>query len=115
MRHAAQIALPGVAYIPRMAIQQSRYFVRLRPDLSAQEASEFRAFAKKPAPGKPPSEARLTFACARIDFTHPIFAKLTVNMDEGATTIDLWVPYRVILLIGDFSEMERAPIAFIAE
>ena len=37
-----------------MAALQVRYFVRLRPDLSPQEASEFRAFAKKPASGKAP-------------------------------------------------------------
>jgi hypothetical protein len=98
-----------------MAIQQSRYFVRLRPDLSAQEASEFRAFANKPPSGKPPSDARLTFACARIDFGHPIFAKLTINLDEGAASMDLWVPHKAILMIGDFSEMERPPVAFISD
>ncbi|MGA3156738.1 MAG: hypothetical protein ABSE43_04120 [Steroidobacteraceae bacterium] len=98
-----------------MATQQSRFFVRLRPDLSAQEASEFRAFAKKPPSGKAPSDARLAFACARIDFSHHIFAKLTVNLDEGAISIDLWVPHQMILMIGDFSEMERPPVEFLAE
>jgi len=95
-----------------VAILQSRYFVRLRPDLSPQEASEFRAFAKKPPSGKPPSDVRLILACARIDLSHPVFAKLTINLDEGAPPIDLWVPHKVILMIGDFSEIERAPIVF---
>jgi hypothetical protein len=95
-----------------MALIQSRYFVRLRSDLSPQDASEFRAFAKKPASGKPPSDARLILACARIDLSHNVFAKLTINLDEGTPPIDLWVPHLMILMIGDFSEMGRAPVAF---
>jgi hypothetical protein len=95
-----------------MAIVQSRYFVRLRPDLPPLEASEFRAFAKKPPSGKPPSDVRLILACARIDLTHHVFAKLTITLDENSPTIDLWVPHQLILLIGDISEMERAPVAF---
>jgi hypothetical protein len=100
------------AYTTKMAILQSRYFVRLRPDLSPQEASEFRAFAKKPPSGKPPSDLRLILGCARIDLSHHVFAKLTINLDEGAPPIDLWVPHQVILMIGDFSEIERAPVVF---
>ncbi len=95
-----------------MAVVQSRYFVRLRPDLSPQEASEFRAFAKKPLSGKPPSDVRLILACARIDLSHPVFAKLTINLDDAAPPIDLWVPHLMILMIGDISEMGRAPVAF---
>ena len=95
-----------------MAAPQSRYFVRLRPDLAPQDASEFRAFAKKPPSGRPPSDVRLILACARMDLTHPVFAKLTINLDDVATSIDLWVPYQSILLIGDISEMERPPIVF---
>jgi hypothetical protein len=95
-----------------MAILQSRYFVRLRPDLTPQEASEFRAFAKKPPSGKPPSDIRLILACARIDLSHHVFAKLTINLDEGSPPIDLWVPHLIILMIGDISEMERAPVVF---
>lgn len=98
-----------------MAILQSRYFVRLRPDLSPQDASEFRAFAKKPSSGKPPSDVRLILACARMDLTHNVFAKLTIYVDEGAPPIDLWVPHQMILMIGDISEMERAPVTFIPE
>jgi hypothetical protein len=97
-----------------MAILQSRFFVRLRPDLSPQEASEFRAFAKKPPSGRPPSDLRLLLACARIDLTHHVFAKLTINLDDGSPSIDLWVPHLLILMIGDFSEMERAPVVFTA-
>ena len=95
-----------------MAVLQSRYFVRLRPDLPPQDASEFRAFAKKPASGKPPSDVRLILACARIDLSHHFFAKLTINLDEGAPPIDLWIPHQAILMIGDISEMGRAPVAF---
>jgi hypothetical protein len=95
-----------------MAVLQSRYFVRLRPDLQPEEASEFRAFAKKPPSGKPPSDVRLILACARIDLSHHIFAKLTIVLDEGAPLIDLWVPHQTILMIGDISEMGRAPVAF---
>lgn len=95
-----------------MAALQSRYFVRLRPDLSPQDASEFRAFAKKPPSGKPPSDVRLILACARIDLSHHVFAKLTITLDEGAPPIDLWVPHQVILMIGDISEIGRAPVVF---
>jgi hypothetical protein len=95
-----------------MAIITSRYFVRLRPDLAPQEASEFRAFAKKPPSGRPPSDVRLILACARIDLNHHVFAKLTINLEDGAPPIDLWVPHQIILMIGDISEMERAPIVF---
>jgi hypothetical protein len=95
-----------------MAVVQSRYFVRLRPDLQPQEASELRAFAKKPPSGRPPSDARLILACVRMDLSHPIFAKLTLNLDEGAPPIDLWVPHNIILMIGDITEMERPPVVF---
>jgi len=95
-----------------MAVLQSRYFVRLRPDLPPQEASEFRAFAKKPPSGKPPSDLRLILACARIDLSHQVFAKLTIVLDEGSPPIDLWVPHQMILMIGDISEMGRAPVVF---
>ena len=95
-----------------MAALQSRYFVRLRPDLSAQVASEFRSFAKKPPTGKPPSDGRLVIACVRVDLNHRIFAKLTINLEEGAPPMDLWIPHEVILMIGDISEMGRAPVAF---
>src|SRR5580658_98857 len=108
----AHIVQRASAYNRKMAVLQSRYFVRLRPDLPPQDASEFRAFAKKPASGKPPSDVRLILACARIDLSHPVFAKLTLNLDDGAPPIDLWVPHQVILMIGDFSEMERAPVVF---
>ena len=95
-----------------MAVPQSRYFVRLRPDLPPQDASEFRAFAKRPPSGKPPNDLRLILACARIDLTHHVFAKLTISLDEGAPLIDLWVPHQVILMIGDIVEMGRAPVVF---
>ena len=95
-----------------MPALQSRYFVRLRPDLSPQDASEFRAFAKKPPSGKPPSDVRLILACARIDLSHHVFAKLTITLDDGAPPIDLWVPHQVILMIGDITEMGRAPVVF---
>jgi hypothetical protein len=95
-----------------MAVLQSMYFVRLRPDLPPQEASEFRAFAKKPPSGKPPSDVRLILACARIDLSHHVFAKLTINLDEGGPPIDLWVPHQMILMIGDISQMGRAPVVF---
>ena len=83
------------------------------PDLSPQVSSEFRAFAKKPPSGKPPSDARLILACVRVDLNHSVFAKLTINLDDAAPAIDLWVPHRMILMIGDISEMGRAPIAFV--
>jgi hypothetical protein len=37
---------------------------------------------------------------------------LTINLDEGAPPIDLWVPHQMILMIGDISEMGRAPVVF---
>jgi hypothetical protein len=89
-----------------------RYFVRLMPDLSPQVSSEFRAFAKKPPSGKPPSDARLILACVRVDLNHSVFAKLTINLDDAAPAIDLWVPHRMILMIGDISEMGRPPVVF---
>jgi hypothetical protein len=99
-------------YNREMPAPQSRYFVRLRPDLPPQDASEFRAFAKKPPSGKPPSDVRLILACARIDLSHPVFAKLTITLDDGAPLIDLWVPHQMILMIGDIAEMGRAPVVF---
>lgn len=90
----------------------SRYFVRLRPDLPAQDASELRAFAKKPPSGKPPSDLRLILACVRIDLNHPVFAKLTINLDDAAAPMDLWVPHQMILMIGDINEVGRAPVVF---
>jgi hypothetical protein len=95
-----------------MAVAQNSYFVRLQPDLSAQVASEFRAFAKKPPSGKAPSDARLILACVRVDLSHRIFAKLTINLEEGSPPMDLWVPHQMILMIGDISEMGRAPVVF---
>ena len=76
------------------------------------EASEFRAFAKKPASGKPPSDVRLILACARMDLSHHVFAKLTITLEDNAPTIDLWVPHQMILMIGDITEMERPPVVF---
>lgn len=95
-----------------MAAPVNSYFVRLRPDLSAQVASEFRSFAKKPLSGKAPSDLRLVLACVRIDLSHRIYAKLTINLEEGAPPMDLWVPHEMILMIGDISEMGRAPVVF---
>jgi hypothetical protein len=95
-----------------MAAPVNSYFVRLRPDLSAQVASEFRSFAKKPPSGKAPSDLRLILACVRIDLTHHTYAKLTINLEEGAPPMDLWVPHAMILMIGDISEMGRAPVVF---
>ncbi len=95
-----------------MAIPKNSYFVRLRPDLSTQVASEFRSFAKKPPSGNAPSDVRLVLACVRIDLSHSIYAKLTINLEEGAPPMDLWIPHDVILMIGDISEMGRAPVVF---
>lgn len=95
-----------------MAAPVNSYFVRLRPDLSPQVASEFRSFAKKPPSGKAPSDARLVLACVRIELTHHTYAKLTINLEEGAPPMDLWVPHEMILMIGDISEMGRAPVVF---
>ncbi len=86
--------------------------VRLRPDLPPQEANEFRAFAQKPSSGKPPSDVLLILACVRIDLSHQVFAKLTINLDDRAPPIDLWVPHHMILMIGDIREMGRAPVVF---
>ena len=96
-----------------MAAPVNSYFVRLRPDLSAQVASEFRSFAKKPPSGKAPSDGRLVIPCVRVELTHHTYAKLTINLEEGAPPMDLWVPHQMILMIGDISEMGRAPVAFI--
>ena len=98
-----------------MAVPLNSYFVRLRPDLSAQVASEFRSFAKKPPSGKAPSDLRLILACVRIDLTHHTYAKLTINLEEGAPPMDLWVPHQLILMVGDISEMGRAPVVFTPE
>jgi hypothetical protein len=98
-----------------MAVLPIRYFVRLRADLSPQEASEFRAFAKKPPSGKAPSDRRLILACCRIDLSHSVFAKLTIDLDEGAPPMDLWIPHQVILMIGDIAEIGRAPVVFTPE
>jgi hypothetical protein len=95
-----------------MAAPVNSYFVRLRPDLSAQVASEFRSFAKKPPSGKAPNDGRLILACVRIDLSHRIYAKLTINLEEGAPPMDLWVPHEMILMVGDISEMGRAPVVF---
>ena len=95
-----------------MAALQIRYFVRLRPDLSPQEASEFRAFAQRPPSGKAPSGERLILACARIDLSHHVFAKLTIDLSEGSPPMDLWIPHQVILMIGDIAEIGRAPVVF---
>jgi hypothetical protein len=95
-----------------MAAPVNSYFVRLRPDLSAQVASEFRSFAKKPPSGQPPSDGRLVLACVRIELAHHTYAKLTINLEEGAPPMDLWVPHEMILMIGDISEMGRAPVVF---
>jgi len=95
-----------------MAAPVNSYFVRLRPDLSAQVASEFRSFAKKPPSGNPPSDGRLVLACVRVDLSHRIYAKLTIHLEGGAAPMDLWVPHEMILLVGAISEMGRAPVAF---
>lgn len=100
------------AYTAHVAVHPNRYFVRLRPDLSPVVASEFRAFAKKPPSGKPPSDVRLILACVRIDLTHSIYAKLTINLDDATAPMDLWVPHHVILMIGDITEVGRAPVVF---
>ena len=95
-----------------MAVAPNCYFVRLRPDLSPQDASEFRAFAKKPPSGKPPSDVRLILACVRIDLLHHFYAKLTINLGDEAPAMDLWVPHQMILMIGDIGQVGRAPVAF---
>jgi len=95
-----------------MAVALNSYFVRLRPDLSPQEASEFRAFVKKTPSGKPPSDTRLILACVRVDLLHPFYAKLTLNLGDDAPAMDLWVPHRLILMIGDIGQVGRTPVAF---
>jgi hypothetical protein len=95
-----------------MAVSPNNYFVRLRPDLSLQEASEFRAFVKKNPSGEPPSDTRLILACVRIDLLHHFFAKLTINVEDGVAPMDLWVPHQMILMIGDIRHVGRAPVAF---
>ena len=95
-----------------MAVSPNNYFVRLRPDLTPQEASEFRAFVKKTPSGKPPSDTRLILACVRVDLLHHFFAKLTINVEDGAPPMDLWVPHQMILMIGDIGHVGRAPVVF---
>lgn len=95
-----------------MAVSINSYFVRLRPDLSPEAASEFRAFVKKTPGGKPPSDTRLILACVRVDLLHPFYAKLTINLEDGLAPMDLWVPHQMILMIGDISAMGRAPVMF---
>ena len=96
-----------------MAVALNSYFVRLRPDLSPQEASEFRAFVKKTPSGAPPSDTRLILACMRIDLLHHFFAKLTINLEDNAPAMDLWVPHSMILMIGDIGQVGRIPVPFI--
>ena len=95
-----------------MAVAQNSYFVRLRPDLSPQAASEFRAFVKTPSSGKPPSDTRLILSCVRIDLLHHFFAKLTINLGDAAPAVDLWVPHQMILMIGDIGQVGLVPVAF---
>ena len=95
-----------------MAVALNNYFVRLRPDLSPQEASEFRAFVKKTPSGDPPSDTRLILACMRIDLLHHFFAKLTINLEDNAPAMDLWVPHTMILMIGDIGQVGRIPVPF---
>jgi hypothetical protein len=95
-----------------MAVALNSYFVRLRPDLSPQEASEFRAFVKKTPSGNPPSDTRLILACVRIDLLHHFYAKLTINLGEDAPAMDLWVPHQLILMIGDIGQVGRTPVPF---
>jgi hypothetical protein len=97
-----------------MAVALNSYFVRLRPDLSPEEASEFRAFVKKTPSGKPPSDTRLILACVRIDLLHHFFAKLTINLGDDAPAMDLWIPHQMILMIGDIGQVGRTPVAFTA-
>ena len=95
-----------------MAVALNSYFVRLRPDLSPQEASEFRAFVKKNASGERPSDTRLILACTRVDLLHHFYAKLTINVEDGVAPMDLWVPHQMILMIGDIGHVGRAPVMF---
>jgi hypothetical protein len=117
-RHTANMARTQCAhcaaslYNTSMAVAPNNYFVRLRPDLSPQEASEFRAFVKKTASGGPPSDTRLILACVRIDLLHHFFAKLTINVEDGVPPMDLWVPHQMILMIGDIRHVGRAPVMF---
>jgi hypothetical protein len=97
-----------------MAVAINSYFVRLRPDLSPEVASEFRAFVKKTPSGKAPSDTRLILACVRIDLLHHFFAKLTINLGDDAPSMDLWVPHQMILMIGDIGQVGRTPVAFTA-
>jgi hypothetical protein len=97
-----------------MAVAINSYFVRLRPDLSPEVASEFRAFVIKTPSGKPPSDTRLILACVRIDLLHHFFAKLTLNLGDDAPSMDLWVPHQMILMIGDIGQVGRTPVAFTA-
>jgi len=95
-----------------MAVSPNSYFVRLRPDLSTQEASEFRAFVKKTPSGDPPSDTRLILPCVRIDLLHHFYAKLTINVEDGVPAMDLWVPHHMILMIGDIGHVGRTPVVF---
>ena len=99
-------------YNASMAVSINSYFVRLRPDLSPQVASEFRAFVKKTPSGKPPSDTRLILECVRVDLLHHFYAKLTINVEDGAPQMDLWVPHQMILMIGDIGHVGRTPVAF---
>ena len=108
----AHCAASASLYNDCMAVSPNNYFVRLRPDLSAQEASEFRAFVKKTPAGEPPSDTRLILACVRIDLLHPFFAKLTINVEDGVPAMDLWIPHQMILMIGDIRHVGRAPVVF---
>jgi hypothetical protein len=108
----AHCAASASVYNTSMAVSPNNYFVRLRPDLSPQEASEFRAFVKKTPSGKPPSDTRLILACVRIDLLHHFFAKLTINVEDGVPPMDLWVPHQMILMIGDIGQVGRAPVVF---
>ena len=67
-----------------MAVAQNSYFVRLRPDLSPQEASEFRAFVKRHRPANRQVTPDSFSACVRVDLLHNVFAKLTINLGDGA-------------------------------
>jgi hypothetical protein len=108
----ARCASSTSLYNEYMAVPINSYFVRLRPDLSPQEASEFRAFVKKSPSGKPPSDTRLILPCVRVDLLHHFFAKLTINVEDGAPSMDLWIPHQMILMIGDIGHVGRTPVAF---
>ena len=50
----------------------------------------------------------------RIDLLHHFFAKLTINLEDNAPAMDLWVPHPMILMIGDIGQVGRTPVAFTA-